>query len=227
MLLALPHDHRRRSIVSAVRAVRIALGLAAATVLITAVTERARADSCCICQGAETDACVFNFFPSCASCEAACNDFDGTMLACCETPDGTGCASVTGCLSTGLCLEKDSSPTGFCTGPCLVSPTPTPTVTETPTATPTNTPIPQGGACTTPAQCSTNFCVDGVCCDTACPEPLQCNVPGQVGTCGRAPAAPAPALTPTALLLALVVLAGLAAIALRRRHVGRHGNRVA
>jgi len=209
---------RRRTIGCAARVVNAVVALIAVAVLVTAVAESARGDVCCICQNAETNACVLNFFPSCGSCPSDCADFDGTMLACCETPDGTGCASVTNCVSTGLCLQADSSPTGFCTGPCLISPTPTATPTLTPTVTPTNTPVPQGGACTTPSQCSTGFCADGVCCDTACADPLtKCNLPGHVGTCSRAPTAGAPALTPAALLLALVVLAGLAAIALRRR----------
>jgi hypothetical protein len=38
--------------------------------------------------------------------------------------------------------------------------------------------------CTSPTQCASAFCVDGVCCDTACDGPQeQCNLPGERGTC--------------------------------------------
>jgi len=95
--------------------------------------------------------------------------------------------------------------------------TPTTTPTVTPTSTPTNTPIAQGGACTAGSQCATTFCVDGVCCDTACTEPLQkCNLPGHDGTCSSA-AAVAPTLTPHALMIGLILLAVTAAWAIRRR----------
>jgi hypothetical protein len=91
----------------------------------------------------------------------------------------------------------------------------------TPTATPTNTPVPQGGACATPAECATGFCTDGVCCDTACTDPLmRCNLPGQVGTCAS-DAAAAPMLTPWGLMFAAILLSGVAAFALRYRMRGR------
>src|SRR5260221_6331855 len=43
--------------------------------------------------------------------------------------------------------------------------------------------------CTSPTQCASAFCVDGVCCNTACDGPLeQCNLPGERGTCVSAAA---------------------------------------
>lgn len=124
----------------------------------------------------------------------------------------------------GICPPTDtptntptSTPTN--TGTVTNTPTMTPTGTPsfTPTATPTNTPVPQGGACATPSQCSTGFCVDAVCCDSACTDPLKrCNLPGEGGTCAG-PAATAPALSPWGLLIAAVSLAGLGAFALRHR----------
>jgi CHRD domain-containing protein len=93
----------------------------------------------------------------------------------------------------------------------------TATPTGTPTATPTRTPVPIGGACNTPSQCSSTFCVDGVCCDTPCTGPLtKCNLPGQAGTCASA-AAEAPTLTPWGLIVAAILLTGVAAFALRQR----------
>jgi hypothetical protein len=100
------------------------------------------------------------------------------------------------------------------------TPTNTATATQTATATPTNTGIPQGGACSTPAECSTGFCADGVCCNTACnPAFGRCDLPGQRGTCSAV--SPAPTLTPRALAAAAALLIGVAAFALRRRIV-RH-----
>ena len=41
-----------------------------------------------------------------------------------------------------------------------------------------------GLSCSSGSQCSTGFCVDGVCCDTACNGGCgACNLPGKVGTC--------------------------------------------
>jgi hypothetical protein len=95
--------------------------------------------------------------------------------------------------------------------------TSTSTATATATDTPTAGPVPQGGACSTPSQCSTLNCADGVCCDTACDQPgEQCNLPGQVGTCANA-AAGAPAASNTGLLMMLGVLIGAAFVAMRVR----------
>ena len=106
-------------------------------------------------------------------------------------------------------------------GDAVATPTATPTVTLTATPTVTGTPVPQGGTCTTASQCATGFCASGVCCDTACAGPLeQCNLPGRGGTCASS-AAPSPALTPWGLVAASLVLAGLAAVALRRRMPSR------
>jgi len=42
-------------------------------------------------------------------------------------------------------------------------------------------------ACTSNGQCATGFCVNGVCCDTACNGGCGvCNLPGKVGTCSAA-----------------------------------------
>ena len=112
-----------------------------------------------------------------------------------------------------------NTPTDTPTVTATNTPTMTPTGTPsfTPTVTPIATPVPQGGACATPAQCGTGFCVTGVCCDSACTDPLMlCNLAGQVGTCAST-AAEAPTLTPWGLVTGLVLLAGTAAFAIRRR----------
>jgi hypothetical protein len=100
-----------------------------------------------------------------------------------------------------------------------VTPTPTSTATPSPTQTPTHTLIPIGGSCADPALCASGNCVDNVCCDTACTEPLrQCNLEGRVGICTSI-AAPAPALTLRAQLVAIVLLVATAAWAIRRRRL--------
>jgi hypothetical protein len=48
---------------------------------------------------------------------------------------------------------------------------------------------PNGSPCTSNGQCRTTFCVDGVCCDNACSGLCKaCNVAGNEGVCGLAPA---------------------------------------
>ena len=86
--------------------------------------------------------------------------------------------------------------------------TPTSTPTVTPTATATNTPPGENGQpCTTPGQCQSMHCVDGVCCDTACTEADHiCNLPGREGTCLAITAAPAPALSGIGTVLGIAVL---------------------
>jgi MYXO-CTERM domain-containing protein len=77
--------------------------------------------------------------------------------------------------------------------------------------------VPQGGSCQTDAECSTAFCVDAVCCDSACDAPLdRCNLPGDEGVCSSS-AAPASALSVQGLLAAAALLAVVAALALRRQ----------
>jgi hypothetical protein len=163
-------------------------------------------------------------------------------LTCCQFAQfaGGGCCDLSNldcqsdCLLQGSEVEGDCDVTaGCCTSVCPATPTATPTSTPsdtstatptltptaTPTVTPTDTPTPQpnGASCTTPGQCASTFCADGVCCDSACTDPLmRCNLPGQAGTCAST-AAEAPTLTPWGLLAAALLLAGVAAFALRRR----------
>lgn len=104
--------------------------------------------------------------------------------------------------------------------PPTATPTTTPTVTPTLTATvtPTATPAGAGGDCTTPAECTAGlFCVDGVCCTSACDAPAQaCNIPPNPGTCTDV-AAPAPAVSPLGLAGGIAALLLVAALALSRR----------
>ena len=112
-----------------------------------------------------------------------------------------------------------STATNTSTATRTASNTPTRTATGTATRTPTNTPAGEPGQpCTTPAQCSTMICVDGVCCTTPCDGPNEtCNLPGREGTCVPETTAPAPALSGAGKLAALGVLLTIAALGLRRR----------
>lgn len=77
--------------------------------------------------------------------------------------------------------------------------------------------LPPGAACTDPTMCSTNFCEQGVCCETACDGALQaCNIPGSEGTCVST-AAQAPATSSTGLVILVSILALVGAGALLRR----------
>lgn len=146
-------------------------------------------------------------------------------------------------VSQNVCVETDADtcgilggltqfvPDGSCDGGLFgecVSPTPTATPTSTATAThtatatdtatvtqtPTNTLVPNGGECSTPAQCSSMFCVDGVCCNTVCDQPLEvCNDPAHPGICSPI-TAPAPAMSKAGLLIALLTLAMVGVLAL-------------
>src|SRR5215470_15533880 len=75
-----------------------------------------------------------------------------------------------------------------------------------------------GGACATPAECATGFCVDAVCCNSACTSG-RCDLSGQRGTCSGL--TPAPALAPRALALVAALLIGVGVFTLRRRAVRR------
>jgi hypothetical protein len=89
--------------------------------------------------------------------------------------------------------------------------TPTNTPTATATATPTITRVPNGGSCATPSVCQSGFCVEGICCNTICNQPMQTC---EDGTCSGV-TAPAPAVShrTLGLILALLVTIGFFALA--------------
>ena len=184
---------------------------------------------CCTCEfSAGCPPACFPDVTTAEECEALCQEQGfppcGAARQCSNPSAGDGCNA-----GTVSCIQASPTSTATSTGTATVTSTPTATgtatatatdtatATATDTATPTNTPVPQGGACITPAQCATPFCVDGVCCDSACTGPMeQCNLPGQAGTCVQT-AAGAPALTPWGLIAVALGLAGIGAFTLRRR----------
>ncbi|HEY0301103.1 MAG TPA: choice-of-anchor Q domain-containing protein, partial [Rhizomicrobium sp.] len=133
-------------------------------------------------------------------------------------PVDTPTASQTQTATATSTQTATSTHTGTATATPSQTTTGTATGSQTSTETATQTPTPQaeGSSCTSPSQCQSMFCVDGVCCATACDGPLdQCNLPGQVGTCASV-AAPAPTLDWSGLLIGTLVLGAVAALTLRR-----------
>lgn len=85
--------------------------------------------------------------------------------------------------------------------------------------TPAGTRIPDGELCSTPIDCNSGFCVDGVCCDSACDGVAEsCNQSGRMGTCSPLPA-PAPPLSRKGLfsIIALLTAFGILSFSRRRR----------
>lgn len=74
---------------------------------------------------------------------------------------------------------------------------------------------PDGASCTDPGECSSMFCVSGVCCENACPPPGRCDLPGRLGVC--VVPAPAPALSGMGLLIGALLLAAVGTIGLLRQ----------
>jgi hypothetical protein len=104
---------------------------------------------------------------------------------CCNSNCATGCYTCGKPGSEGSCTpitvgQQDFSATVPCDGPMQYC---------NGTGTCATNKKPNGGMCTAAADCGSNFCVDGVCCNNACTGTCQaCNVPGAEGTCGFASA---------------------------------------
>ena len=123
--------------------------------------------------------------------------------------------------SDALALNVASTSTATATATATVTATATATATQTATATasatatPTREPL--GSQCTSPTECASGFCVDAVCCNSACDRPdFACNLSGSEGMCHPLPAR-APTLSPRALLVAFAALIGVGLLSLWRR----------
>lgn len=144
--------------------------------------------------------------------------------ACCNDEDQCRIAQQVACADAGDEYQGDG--TTCEPNPCLATFTPTSTPTSTPTQTPTatatatstDTPAPDGASCTGPSDCISGNCVDDVCCNEPCDQPMEsCDFEGQEGTCIAVAPAAAPAASIPALLLALAASLLVAAWAFRRR----------
>jgi len=135
------------------------------------------------------------------------------------TATATATSTETATATATATVTQTSTETATATATATDTATATSTATATATATPTvtNTPQADGASCTASGQCVSTFCVDGVCCNTACDQPLQsCNLPGAVGTCSGT-TAEAPSLSRSGVGLSLLMLSGVAVWALARR----------
>jgi len=153
------------------------------------------------------------------------SDFDGgncpaNLAVDTPTPTATPTNTVTPTPTntpTGTSTETSTatpSPTETDTATPTETETPTPTATETPTSVQANTPLALGDPCTTADECQSQFCVDGVCCDTACDGPSEsCDQPGRVGQCS--PVVAAPVTSTLGSILAVLLLAGMGVASLR------------
>lgn len=168
--------------------------------------------------------------------QALCADGNCPTTGCCGFNEQNQ-ATTSGPAPSDLCVETDEASCdlvfgqfvagGSCAGGLdgnCVSPTPTSTATHTPTATATatgtatRTPQPNGADCTSGTECASTFCVDDVCCNSACSGPFDtCDAPPEPGVCVQV--APAPPVSRRGLFtgLALLTLIGAAALWHQRR----------
>jgi hypothetical protein len=94
-----------------------------------------------------------------------CNNYCGsTCYACSAAKKGTGYNGQCGLIANNTDPDNECGLTCNGSGAC--------------------TKASNGVACSTNVDCTSGFCIDGVCCDNACSGVCNaCNVPGSVGTC--------------------------------------------
>jgi hypothetical protein len=104
--------------------------------------------------------------------------------------DGVCCNTACG----GLCEACSGAKTGAANGTCAFIPNNQDPDIECTASLACNgggqcqPKLTQGSACTVGQECQSNFCVDGVCCGTACGGLCEaCDIPGTVGTCTFVP----------------------------------------
>lgn len=131
------------------------------------------------------------------------------------TPTSSATATAVDTATQTATPSGTATATHTATSTATASVTATPTVTGTATATPLR---PDGADCSAPPQCASGFCVDGVCCESACEQPNHsCDAPGRAGQCVDTSPAPAPAASHPGLLGGLAALLAIAYLTLRRR----------
>lgn len=107
--------------------------------------------------------CASGFCVDGVCCNSACS---GTCMACTGWKKGSGVNGTCGPIANATdpdneCAANDCNGSGACGNLSA-----------------------DGAPCSNSAQCGSNHCVDGVCCNTACGASCQaCNFPGSVGTC--------------------------------------------
>ncbi len=133
----------------------------------------------------------------------------GAVLSGTDPRDPEGVFGIIGVAATTATMTATATATATSTD------TPTPTASSTATSTPTPY-LPDGVVCVDDSQCTSSFCRDGVCCATACDGVTEvCNLSDQLGICVEV-AAPAPAVSPRGMLVAVALLAMIAFVGLLR-----------
>ncbi len=176
---------------------------------------------CCQLGSAAQGAMTAEALPAISACfetdSSTCDLTGGVFIT-----DGSCAGGIHGnCTAPTPTSTSTNTPTATATGTATRTATATATATNTWTATPTRTPQPDGAGCMSGGECSSTFCVDGVCCNTACNRPFDtCNAPPAPGTCVQI--APAPPVSRRGLVagLALLTMVGAAALWQQRRALG-------
>lgn len=116
--------------------------------------------------------CLSGFCVDGVCCNNACS---GICEACSVAKKGSGTQGQCGAIDAGKDPDNECAATCDGAGSCA----PPPVL------------LGNGAACSAGSQCTSDHCIDGVCCDSSCYETCKsCNKPGLVGTCS--------AITPTA-----------------------------
>ena len=107
----------------------------------------------------------------------------------CLQPIGASCTSASMCV-TGFCVDKVCCNTA-CSGACMACDMTGSLGTCAQMPACGQEPQPLGGACTSASGCASGFCVDGVCCNTACAGAcMTCDATGSAGTCTQTASCP-------------------------------------
>lgn len=131
---------------------------------------------CPLCPMPNGSACTFN---------AECLSFNCVDGVCCNTPCTALCQACDLPGSVGSCanIPNGQDPDNECAGAATCNGSGACAALS-----------PLGAPCSLNAQCASNFCVDGVCCNTACAGVCQaCNLTGSVGGCANIPTGQDPA----------------------------------
>jgi hypothetical protein len=109
--------------------------------------------------------CTGGVLTAAAACDGAGTCVRGPSASCAPF----ACADATRCATT-CATNADCAPPSSCNGGVCGR-------------------LPLGAACTISSDCQSAFCVDGVCCNSACSGACQaCNTPGRAGMCSPIPA---------------------------------------
>jgi hypothetical protein len=122
--------------------------------------------------------------PACTEC-FTCQGAAGAPGTCVPRAAGTPCGDATTCVSGTLHPQGSCDGSGTCqpgtSSPCVAG-------SHCNDSGECVDDLPNGATCTNGGQCISGFCVNAVCCDTACDGACDtCNAGGSAGTCTPTP----------------------------------------